>query len=71
VNRVLHDAGLYVGVFDLVKVAERKMGCGDGFLWYKGARFNAVVMNHQRLWRSDVQASCISDQYSISEQGPI
>ncbi|KAF8731616.1 hypothetical protein AX14_004564 [Amanita brunnescens Koide BX004] len=34
-NRVLHDVGLCVCVFDLVEVGEGKVRYGDGFLWYK------------------------------------
>lgn len=37
-NRVLHDVGLCVCVFDLVEVGEGKVRYGDGFLWYKGTR---------------------------------
>lgn len=36
-NRVLHDVGLCVCVFDLAEVGEGKVRYGDGFLWYKGA----------------------------------
>lgn len=35
-NRVLHDVGLCVCVFDLSEVGEGKVRYGDGFLWYKG-----------------------------------
>ncbi|KAI0923546.1 hypothetical protein AcW1_006470 [Taiwanofungus camphoratus] len=34
-NRVLHDVGLCVCVFDLSEVGEGKVRYGDGFLWYK------------------------------------
>ncbi|PFH50983.1 hypothetical protein AMATHDRAFT_176172 [Amanita thiersii Skay4041] len=34
-NRVLHDVGLCVCVFDLAEVGEGKVRYGDGFLWYK------------------------------------
>ncbi|KZV64667.1 polymerase III polypeptide H [Peniophora sp. CONT] len=33
-NRVLHDIGLCVCVFDLAEVSEGKVRYGDGFLWY-------------------------------------
>lgn len=36
-NRVLHDVGLCICVFDLVEAGEGKVRYGDGFLWYKGA----------------------------------
>lgn len=35
-NRVLHDVGLCVTVFDLTKCSEGKVRYGDGCLWYKG-----------------------------------
>ncbi|KAH6905162.1 polymerase III polypeptide H [Coprinopsis sp. MPI-PUGE-AT-0042] len=34
-NRVLHDVGLCVCVFDLTEVGDGKVRYGDGFLWYK------------------------------------
>ncbi|KIP04192.1 hypothetical protein PHLGIDRAFT_109926 [Phlebiopsis gigantea 11061_1 CR5-6] len=34
-NRVLHDVGLCMCVFDLAEVGEGKVRYGDGFLWYK------------------------------------
>jgi DNA-directed RNA polymerase subunit E'/Rpb7 len=37
-NRVLHDVGLCVCVFDLSQAGEGKVRYGDGFLWYKGAK---------------------------------
>lgn len=36
-NRVLHDVGLCICVFDLAEAGEGKVRYGDGFLWYKGA----------------------------------
>lgn len=35
-NRVLHDIGLCICVFDLSQVGEGKVRYGDGCLWYKG-----------------------------------
>jgi hypothetical protein len=35
-NRVLHDVGLCICVFDLVEAGEGKVRYGDGCLWYKG-----------------------------------
>lgn len=35
-NRVLHDVGLCICVFDLSQAGEGKVRYGDGFLWYKG-----------------------------------
>jgi len=34
-NRVLHDVGLCICVFDLSEAGEGKVRYGDGFLWYK------------------------------------
>ncbi|KAK7462873.1 DNA-directed RNA polymerase III complex subunit Rpc25 [Stygiomarasmius scandens] len=34
-NRVLHDLGLCICVFDLTEVGEGKVRYGDGCLWYK------------------------------------
>jgi len=34
-NRVLHDVGLCICVFDLSEVGEGKVRYGDGYLWYK------------------------------------
>ena len=35
-NRVLHDVGLCICVFDIAEAGEGKVRYGDGFLWYKG-----------------------------------
>lgn len=35
-NRVLHDVGLCICVFDLSEAGEGKVRYGDGSLWYKG-----------------------------------
>jgi DNA-directed RNA polymerase subunit E'/Rpb7 len=35
-NRVLHDVGLCICVFDLSQAGEGKVRYGDGCLWYKG-----------------------------------
>ena len=35
-NRVLHDVGLCICVFDITQAGEGKVRYGDGFLWYKG-----------------------------------
>ncbi|KAF8894240.1 RNA polymerase Rpb7 [Gymnopilus junonius] len=34
-NRVLHDVGLCICVFDITQAGEGKVRYGDGFLWYK------------------------------------
>lgn len=39
-NKVLHDVGLCIAVFDLVEVGEGKVRYGDGLLWYKGTLFS-------------------------------
>jgi len=36
-NRVLHEIGLCIAVFDLSQAGEGKVRYGDGFLWYTGA----------------------------------
>ncbi|KIM68256.1 hypothetical protein SCLCIDRAFT_1209673 [Scleroderma citrinum Foug A] len=41
-NRVLHDVGLCICVFDLAEAGEGKVRYGDGFLWYK-VKFRMVV----------------------------
>jgi len=38
-NRVLHDVGLCICVFDLTEAGEGKVRYGDGLLWYKGRHF--------------------------------
>lgn len=35
-NRVLHDVGLCICVFDLSEAGEGRVRYGDGFYWYKG-----------------------------------
>ena len=35
-NRVLHNVGLGICVFDLSQASEGKVRYGDGMLWYKG-----------------------------------
>ena len=39
-NRVLHEVGLCMCVFDLSEVGEGKVRYGDGCLWYKGAHIS-------------------------------
>ncbi|EPQ56176.1 hypothetical protein GLOTRDRAFT_59284 [Gloeophyllum trabeum ATCC 11539] len=41
-NRVLHDVGLCIAVFDLVSASEGRVRYGDGCLWYK-VTFRMVV----------------------------
>ena len=41
-NKVLHDVGLCVAVFDLVEVGEGKVRYGDGCLWYKRLCFPSL-----------------------------
>lgn len=36
-NRVLHDVGLCIAVFDLSQASEGKVRYGDGCFWYTGA----------------------------------
>ena len=42
-NRVLHDVGLCICVFDLSESGEGRVRYGDGFYWYKGAHQNIMV----------------------------
>ncbi|KAJ8094275.1 DNA-directed RNA polymerase III complex subunit Rpc25 [Marasmius tenuissimus] len=62
-NRVLHDVGLCVCVFDLTEAGEGKVRYGDGFLWYKVV-FRMVVF---RPFNSEVIVGKVksSDQESI------
>ena len=43
-NKVLHDVGLCMSVFDLSEVGEGKVRYGDGCLWYKGAFTDDLVL---------------------------
>lgn len=50
-NKVLHDVGLCICVFDIAEAGEGKVRYGDGFLWYAGTLLSglvavAVVMAH-------------------------
>jgi hypothetical protein len=56
-NRVLHDVGLCICVFDVAEVGEGKVRYGDGFLWYTGESSRTVssccstllIQYHSRL----------------------
>lgn len=56
-NRVLHDVGLCICVFDVAEVGEGKVRYGDGFLWYTGESNRTVssccstllIQYHSRL----------------------
>jgi DNA-directed RNA polymerase III subunit RPC8 len=54
-NRVLHDVGLCICVFDVAEVGEGKVRYGDGFLWYTGERTfillcsTLLIQYHSRL----------------------
>ena len=45
-NKVLHDVGLCIAVFDLVEVGEGKVRYGDGCLWYKRASCPLLPLSH-------------------------
>ncbi|KIK63788.1 hypothetical protein GYMLUDRAFT_40865 [Collybiopsis luxurians FD-317 M1] len=62
-NRVLHDVGLCITVFDLSEVGEGKVRYGDGFLWYKTV-FRLIVF---RPFTSEVILGKVksSDEQSI------
>ncbi len=42
-NRVLHDVGLCICVFDIAQAGEGKVRYGDGCLWYKGSRYVHIL----------------------------
>jgi DNA-directed RNA polymerase III subunit RPC8 len=44
-NRVLHDVGLCICVFDLSQAGEGKVRYGDGCLWYKGSFLSALLQS--------------------------
>lgn len=49
-NRVLHEVGLCICVFDLSAAGEGKVRHGDGCLWYKGAFFFYLVPTYLVSW---------------------
>ncbi|EJD43716.1 hypothetical protein AURDEDRAFT_145291 [Auricularia subglabra TFB-10046 SS5] len=61
-NRVLHDVGLCVCVFDLIHAGEGKVRYGDGCLWHK-VTFRLVVF---RPFKSEVLLATVQ---SSSEDG--
>lgn len=38
-NRILHNVGMCMCLFDIVSASEGKVRYGDGMLWYKGVCF--------------------------------
>ncbi|KAJ7156854.1 polymerase III polypeptide H [Mycena crocata] len=62
-NRILHDVGLCICVFDITQAGEGKVRYGDGFLWYK-VIFRMVVF---RPFQSEVLLAKVmsSDQNGI------
>ncbi|KAF8196862.1 polymerase III polypeptide H [Mycena galopus ATCC 62051] len=62
-NRILHDVGLCICVFDLTEAGEGKVRYGDGFLWYK-VIFRMVIF---RPFASEVLLAKVmsSDRYGI------
>ncbi|KAJ7807274.1 RNA polymerase III subunit Rpc25-domain-containing protein [Mycena olivaceomarginata] len=62
-NRVLHDVGLCICVFDITEAGEGKVRYGDGFLWYK-VIFRMVIF---RPFTSEVLLAKVmsSDRYGI------
>ncbi|CAK5267407.1 unnamed protein product [Mycena citricolor] len=62
-NRVLHDVGLCMCVFDLTEAGEGKVRYGDGYLWYKVV-FRMVIF---RPFQSEVLLAKVmsSDQNGI------
>ena len=63
-NRVLHDVGLCICVFDLVEVGEGKVRYGDGFLWYKGTWYCEQV--HADI--SPIRGSQSYSEWSYSDR---
>jgi hypothetical protein len=63
-NRVLHDVGLCICVFDLSEVGEGKVRYGDGCLWYKGTPWRQFTSEksecHLLLYKSGLQTGRIS-----------
>ena len=45
-NRVLHDVGLCIAVFDLSQASEGKVRYGDGCLWYSGTFVSGNLDRH-------------------------
>ncbi|KAJ7272587.1 polymerase III polypeptide H [Mycena haematopus] len=62
-NRILHDVGLCICVFDITEAGEGKVRYGDGFLWYKVV-FRMVIF---RPFASEVILAKVmsSDRYGI------
>jgi len=50
-NRILHDVGLCICVFDISQASEGKVRYGDGFLWYKGVYPFPVYCSEANLGR--------------------
>ena len=48
-NRVLHDVGLCICVFDIAQAGEGKVRYGDGCLWHKGTQIYTLVMHGTEL----------------------
>ena len=48
-NKVLHDVGLCICVFDLSHVGEGVVRYGDGCLWHKGTQIYTLVLNGTEL----------------------
>ncbi|KAJ6624907.1 polymerase III polypeptide H [Mycena sp. CBHHK59/15] len=62
-NRILHDVGLCICVFDITEAGEGKVRYGDGFLWYKVV-FRMVIF---RPFQSEVLLAKVmsSDQNGV------
>lgn len=48
-NRVLHNVGLCICVFDLCEAGEGKVRYGDGLLWYKGEHQRDIILKHANV----------------------
>jgi hypothetical protein len=58
-NRVLHDVGLCICVFDIAEAGEGKVRYGDGFLWYTGQSQSHISVT-RRIGHSCVQVDRLS-----------
>lgn len=76
-NRVLHDVGLCICVFDLVEAGEGKVRYGDGCLWHKGrasmgtwfASDQALVVFRMVVFRPFASEVILAKVKSSSEDG--
>jgi DNA-directed RNA polymerase subunit E'/Rpb7 len=77
-NRVLHDVGLCVCVFDLLELSDGRVRYGDGCLWHKGvspakrdftSQHNAPVLFRLVVFRPFISEVIFGKVKSSSEDG--